>query len=763
LRPVILFLLIFMVSSNAYGAGLTAHYSLNYGRGESFEDGEETSTIRKLNQTYTLSYERPFTPAISYRFSLRTNLSDQESVSRGAVTERSLTTIEPLAEIKLVNPRYEFLSGIRLQETWTKTDSDERRTSSDFIYARLDPYFSYKYPTLSAEYTRRHQVDHNDGGEESEGTTETYGLSSSYFFNWKLVRTTFNFNYGRTKTETPEGIVSESVSVYNFTYLTNYSKTFWKKRGSFSATYQGSFSRSENRLFVPETGDVVFRRSPLGGFHALGTFAEPDVDVLSSEPRLAEEPRDINTSISSINIGTESFHNMGMGMRNPGDSVDRLFIYVRTDLSLDELERDLNLVNAGKWLVFSTDVSSVTDPVIIEDEWSSVPIMSVDIVEVDTINNIFRYEIIFASAQSDKRFYKAVNLDTVDIAGIFDPNVFVTEIEALGITAVSETGEFSSESTSAQQGLSLGLGYRPWKKVRMGLSFSMNRNDTNPDSVFGAVGDFFPLVVTKDLGNSESTTVTKSYGSYVSWAVSRYLSTTARISRSESFDTFDPIGGHSNAYTLGFSSRPINTVDLNLNLRRSESFDASVKTNTNHAAILNVGTQLFKDINMVTDAQVSRSRNELSGDVTTSRSLNGNINARITKSIYTHMSYGVSRDESPGSDMTSKQASFLVSYRPARFFNVSTGTRVLESGDSRTTSASISASWLALPVLRINMSYGHNQEDDGGESDSLGAAAILNLSKRLNLRINASHSIRTSDDIETKSNFITFNLSGLIL
>jgi hypothetical protein len=751
---IILFLLLLPV--NAY-ATLSSHYSLVYSQGDFYEDGEKSSTMHTLNQTYYFALERPYTPALSYRLSLSTTFQDHENVSNGVKSERSLKSIQPALDIYLVNPFYTLNGNFRLVETQDERDGVQTNTTSNYIYWRLDTFLG-KWPSPYLEFSRSNTDD---------TTITNYLIGTNYYYVWRQFTTNINLSFERTTTKTPGGVVEsqEHTGYYNISYQTRYNKSFWKNRGNVNVSYQATFEQSQDTITFSSPGEAVLVRKALNGLHGQGTEIWPSENVtLQFMFNLVNNNKEASTG---IDIGDDSgggarFHNIGVEVQAT-DSVDRLYIYVKPNGPMD-LTGDTNLSLPANWLVYSSKDTTVTGDPVPPPTWTSIPISAVNIKETDSVNNIYRYELIFNSPQGGNHFYKAVNRQNVNVTGS-PPNtsVFVTEIEALGTVDVSSSGEITGDSNVVVQNLVVGAGYRARPNLRLGLSYSLNRFDGNASSAFSSVSNFFSSNLIAKTGLPETASIQRSYGVSAAWRPLAYLGTNFQVGRSETFDGLG-VDNSTNFYSLGFVSNPIPTVNAHLTLRRSENFSDSEKTGTDHTLIFNLDTQLYKDIHMITDYQYLKHKNENTGADTTSQTLSGNIDTRITNTLFAYINYGVSQDEDVSQTIKTKQASVNVTYRPARFFNVNSNFRVTKGDLVSSKAAAVSVNWLALPVLRVSVGYSHNSDDIADSTiDTVGGTALLNLSRRINLRVSASHSETRDDEGTTESNTITFNLSGIIL
>jgi hypothetical protein len=734
-----------MLVSSAFA--LSGRANLNYGYGESFQEGEKVSTIERLSQNYSLSHSKPITPILSYSLNLRLNLLDQTTEAEGLTRNRYRRTGEPGVDVTLVNPYFTLTSGIRRREDWSSARlKDETRVTSDFFYSRLD-IVTRDFPSLYFEFDRSHTYDHLSVS-ETDSTSTRYSGSSSYFYGYKGLGTLVNFNYTRVVNDTPLSTIRETVTdIYRGSYDLSYNKSFWRNSVNIRANYRGSAGREDTTFKVTETGDVLFERPALDGLHAVGTMSEPDADVLSSEPTLVDDNTD--AGIPQINIGTEQFHNIGVNLRSNDSAVDRIFIYVDQDVT-----GDVNLTDSANWRAFKSDINE-------PDTWEEINIQpgSVPVTEFDPINNIFRYEIMFDAPQN-AFFFRVVNLETVD--ALFVTDVLVTEIEAHGVDLIPETGEVKQVEESFAQGIDLNVGYKPWTRLSLLLNYSITRTDANPESYLDSIGGIYKNIFSKEIGQAGDlqSSVRRSYGSSVSWKTFEALTTTFRVSRSEFFDNLGLTDFASNTYSLSLNSRPLPTLDALFSVIRSDTFNFDEKETTRTTFLFSLGTRLYRDLNMVTDTGYSISRDHESGIDTKNNFVRGTIDARITRELFTRMTYGFNWTTSDTESADSRDGSVVVTYRPAKLVSFSGSFRINDSDDGTTTTEGLSASWLPVPVLRLSTSYQHRNIEPGPDTtDSVVASARWEVSRAINVRVSYSYS-KSKREIETENRFVNVSLNG---
>lgn len=745
-RGIIIFCLASLCLWTPSWAALSGRATVTYGTIETSEDGEEVMSSRRLNQNYTLSFTKPVTPFLRYNIGLQTTISDRTTTTEGVIRKRFQRTIAPSLDLNLANPYYDFYTGYVRREQWsTASLEDESRLTSDSYYANLELHRRSWYPDLLLEFSRAHTYDHLPV-RNRDTTSTSYSASTSRAFNLEDFRTFYSLNYNRSEADTPLSQVNKTVSDnYSVSYSASYSRSFWKNRATLSARYNGIYLRVKTDSSVSESGDIVFERATLEGLHAVGSALEPDVEVLGSESALIDG--DTDAGISAINLGTEQFHNIGLRLVSITQSVDRVYVYVDRDVGLDAA-----LSSAANWRAFrsNSNIEGAT--------WAEVSILSVSISEFDTINQRFRYEIIFASAQQGP-FFKVVNLETVNAPGLTD--VLVTEIEALGMETVPETGILTTESESMTQGVRLSMLIRPAERWSFDVNASVDRTDSEPDSILGSVGGTFANMGSKSIGGDgeQASTVRRAFGAGANWKALAHLETSLRFQRSEFFDNHGAIDTSVNSYSLSLFSSPIPTVDARFSADRTESYNFSEKKSTTHSFLFSAGTKFYPGLNMLTDASYTVSKSEETGVETTAKSLGGHLDARLTQELFSTLIYNLSWSDSEDASSRTRQASVSASYRPAKFVNLAGSFSVLDTDDMTRTSEAVTVNWLAAPVLRLNASYARTETHPGTDSDTVTTSAYWSVSRSLNVRVAYSYS-RNERESVTTSHAVTATVSG---
>jgi hypothetical protein len=748
-----IFLLLFVLSSmllccsSAAAEGLNLNGNVNYISTEQTEDGEKLTQSSFFRNLY-FTFEKPVTPLISYQLSLRTNWSDfRIDDHQDGITKMYQRALEPAIDLFFRNPIYDFSTGYRRLEQWTTEHlNNEGRQTTEFIYGRLN-ITPYELPALSLQFNR--QKEFNYFSPKTLDTTDTrYTATSWYQYLYKGLTLSYNFTYAYDINDTPiETINKTKDSNFNGLYNISYFKTLWNGKTDISASYQGNYVHDRKQFFSSQTGNVSVKRTPFGGFYAPGSAPPPDRNifdiVLNSQPALIDN--NFITGISTINLATTKYHNIGI-LVSSSQSVDSIFVYVNIGVNRD-LTTDPNLTNPENWRAYKSNTNAV-------GTWQSIIIQSINVTPFDPLNNVFRYEIQFASPQNAS-FFKVINLETVDVPGI--TNVLVTEIEAYGQEFFSQ-GKSTETNDFFNQGINLIVNVRPMPKLNVSLNYFLNRSDQNLVSIWNSIAGVFSNLVSDSIsgGDDLMSNVLRTYAATATWYAHRLLTTTLRLQRNEAFDNMNTTDFSSNTYTLSFNSPILPTLDTNLSFIRNENYNFGEKETTNDSVLLSILSKLYRDVNMVTDVAYTRSKSYETNTVSNTTSSNtisirGSINATLTQKLYSSLAYGLSRISAENDSSTSahtEEGQAIITYRPGRFINITGNLRVQNMDEGTTTSEGILVDWLPVPALRLNLNYAHSNSDAEAEPsvrDLLSAYFIWYITKFLDLQVTYSYALEKRD------------------
>ncbi|RJQ43524.1 MAG: hypothetical protein C4538_12150 [Nitrospiraceae bacterium] len=710
------------------------------------QDGEKISSSDTLNQNYYLNMEQYLTPLLSYQFNLRANLIDSSSSGQSSVTtESNRRLLEPGITFFLRNSIYDFNVGYRREEDWTTARlSDEGRETSEFYFSRfnLNPV---SLPSLSVYYDKQKDYDH-DSVDDIDHTNDTYTVSSTYVMPSQAVDLRFHLNYTHATDRTPLTAIEKTISEnFSGTYNVGYSDSFRFMRSRYFVGYQGNFSRGKTRQFASQTGTVILKRSATGLYAHDGVTT--DIGILTSNGVLTNEIFDVSTG---IDLGSSNpnnkLHNIGVSVSSQRP-VDRLFIYVS---STTNVFNDI-LDNPAQWNIYKSDFNQ-------GGTWTQIAISDVKVIVFDALNNIYRFEIEFSSPHNAS-FFKAVNLVT---SGILNPNVFVTEIEAYGTDNITDS-EDSDVFRSFNQRLNFNAGANPHEKLTLTLDYSVERRDQNQESYLSSLSGLLTNIFDKaieDGGSGFRSNITRDVGIGAIWQTHRLLTTTARFQKNENFDNQNDIDTYLDTYSLSFHSNPLSTLDTNLSLIRSERYNFNEKDSVSNSYLLSIGAQLYRYINMINDIGYTETESFLSNTSSSKTSfINGTVNARITRTITGNLNYGITNTLSEEDSIDSKNVLLIVNYQPGQFINLSGNFNFTDADGDSTISEGITADWLPLPAIRLNLGYQHSKADPvPTTTDTINGFGIWYITKFADLRLSSGYTV-TSEENKTESYNVTANIN----
>ncbi len=761
LQWLILSVILAIFNTAAFAEGPSAWLNVNYTDTKQYENGKKTESSDSLFQNYYFRFEKPLTPLLSYQLYLRTTLNNSHTVnSDGNRTSTYLRAAEPSMDFFLHNPMYKFDIGTRYLEQWdTAKLSDEGRKTTEYYYSRLN-ILPYLLPSLSFQADLQKDYDHLSQ-RKIDSTNIKYSGSSWYDLNYKAIRLSYNVTYNRDELKTPASTTTKNISNnLNASYSLGFSKAFLNNNFNFSAGYQGNYGRNKNEQFAPVGTDIDTKMILGEGLYAAGSQTEHYADTLGPANSLIDMNNNTPAAVPSgtINIGANGvkYHNMGIRLAINKD-VTKIYIYVNKDV-----RNDTNLKGTITDLeVYGSNANSISGT------WTKISIQPVEVEVIDALHNIYRYIVKFSTSQSYS-YFKFVNLATASIN-----DVFVTEIEAYGTDKVSTTGKLSNDTTFITHGINLTTSIKPIRTVVLSMNYFLNRSDQEPESIIASTGDAFANIFRDPKIEKDKDLIinlTRSYGGNINWQTHRLLTTMLRYQRNESLDNMEKTNFKSNTYSLSFSSSPLKTLDAVLSMIRTYSFSFDEKQSINNLYMLTLGAKLHRDVNMITDIGYTQTRTYALEDQPAATSVTGEsshsnvsyirgaLDARLTERLSANLNYGLS-NTSGSSSSRLKDGSFILTYRPGRFFSISGTLKVSDTDGNVDSTEGVFIDWLYLPTVRINANYQHGviESDTTRTTDVLSGYFIWYITKFLELQFNYNYN-REHEDIRKE----TYSLGGNI-
>ena len=729
---------LFLLKSYAVAQGVDGYFDINKNFTKQYEDGERTLSSETLNQNLYLNVQEPITPVLSYQFNIRANYQDSKTTDEllDDTSKRYIRMIEPAIDLMLGNPNYSFNAGARRRERWNAAHTNnDNRTTYEYYYSRFS-LLPDALPSLTLQIDRQRNYDYLSDSVVDDSDT-VYAINSAYDLPPGDAKFSYTLNYSHTVSKTPLELDYKTLlDEFDATYSIGYTGRFWQNKADYFVVYQGNYSRNKTEQFLSQTGAILNERIPFAGLYVLD---DPDI---APSPSLGTENQLVNNNvisgIGSINIGTGINHNIGIWV-SPENFVDRLYIYVNQDVSLD-----INLGSVGNWKVYRSD-SNTADPTT-DGPWTEIALTEITIVPEDDLNNIYRYEIKFTTAQKAS-YFKAVNLATVGAPGLTD--VFVTEIEAYGIDIVDEDENIDVINFFSQQ-IGINTNFRPSSKLLLALNYSIDRTEQNmvsvPDSVGGIFENIFSDTINDDDKSNYLSTITRAYSASSTWLAHRFLTTSLRFQRNESFDNLEETDFDTNSYTLDFVTEPLPTLNANLSLTRSDNFSFGDKSSTNDSILLSVGSRLYRDLNMITDIIYTRSHSYENEITSTTQQINGTLDAILTRRVSGTFTYHINWTDSDDTSSDYKDASVYITYRPGRLINLTGNFTIRDAEGDTSTSEGMLLDWLPLPAIRLNVNYQHsNIEPESIRTDTLNGYVIWYLTKFADVRFTNNYTKQVED------------------
>jgi hypothetical protein len=735
-KTLILIIVFFFNWSFAFGEGLAGRLSSRKNISESFKEGEKQSSSESLSNNLNFKFSKPITQMILYSINFSASWKDSESTNAAGMTTNTYgRSVSPSISFSLGNRMYNLSVGYDRGDSWSTANlSEESRQSEEFYYSRFGLHTEY-LPSLNMRASRKVPDT------KLELTEDHYSIGSSYDLPSDDIDIRYSVNFSRSELKDPSSLLERRVGDnFRSGYSIGYNNGLFGDIVNYSIGYKGNFSRNKSRQFATQSGSVLFERAPTGGLFALGSPGNENVDVLSSKSFLVDEDLELpNVSDDEqIDLGNDQFNNIGIWV-SPDETVDRLFIYVNKDVTTDAA-----LTNAANWKIYKSDFNQA-------GTWVEHSIAGVTPRVVSTIDNIYRYEITFLSEQTAS-FFKAVNMVTSDV---FD--LTVTEIEAHGTDIIPDTNVRERVTRSFAQGLNFSASGRPLSKITVSFNYSLDRRDSNPisvpDSFVGIITNIYSDEITGEK-QSFNSDVTRNYGISAFWAAHELITARIGFSENDNFDDKKSTDIRSSTYSFSLVSSPLPTLSTNLILTRSEDYVFDEKRSVSHSMFMNVGSNLYKGINMVSDFGFTQSEDLFDGTESSTRFLAGVISARITRKLSGSLGFNINWSDGV---TRSKGSHMRFNYRPAGKINLSGDFSISSAEDNVSISEGISISWIPLRALRFSMNMRRKESDPGPViEDRISTYSTWNVTEFADIRF-AYNYTRKKQTIKTEGHGFSTN------
>ncbi|MEW5948704.1 MAG: hypothetical protein AB1711_04750 [Thermodesulfobacteriota bacterium] len=671
---------------SAWAVGIGGTADLRYNATKQKKDGVKTSDSYNFSQNYYLNLADEITPVLSYTLNFRANHNKTSSTQDSITTKTYNQGAEPQIEFSLHNPYYNASAGYQRTETWSGASlADEVRKTGDYTYARFD-ISPHDLPTLALQWGRKRDFDYLSPT-RLDTTTDTYLLNTSY--NYAPFKLYYNYYLTQTTEDAPSGDVYRTErEAHTHNGRLDYSQSFFNGKLPINASYQANYNRNITDTFST-AAVVTVERTPFLGLHKQDSTVSPTPLTLTLETQNALIDGDKSTAITTINVGdtvgdTNVQHNIGMELTST-KSVKNLRIYT----------------NIAKTSTFSDTLTFTVYSGTTASNWTAITGAASPAPSTSTTEDVYFYEVSFTPTTA--RFFKIVNTSETATA-----NVYITEIEAYG----DET-EKTDITDRFDQGLNFNTSLKARPDLSVSFSFYLTRNDEEPSSLSEAASNLFSTIFSKTQKGGEgasSGTTTRSWGPSVNWQPYTKLMTSLRFQRQDSWDTEGTTDSASNTYAFSLNSPLLDTLDATFSATRSEQYSFSEKQTISDSLLFSTLAKLYDGVNMVTDLNYTTSESFQTNLTTDTLSLNGNINAILTRRLSGTFTYGFSWP-SPGT--ASNQQSLVLTYRPSALLNFMASLQTADTGTASTFGQTYSIDWLPVPVLNFNLSA---QETDSGDT-----------------------------------------------
>jgi len=673
--------------SSAWAAGIGGTADIRYSSTKQKKDGVKVSDGYTFSQNYNLNLADEITPVLSYTLNFRANNNKTSTTQDSTATKTYSQGAEPQIEFSLHNPFYNASAGYQRTERWSGASlADEIRKTSDYTYARFD-ISPRDLPTLALQWGHKRDFDYLSPT-RLDTTTDTYLLNTSY--DYAPFRFYYNYYLTQTADDAPSGTVYRTErEAHTHNGRLDYGQSFFDGKLPINAGYQANYNRNITDIFST-AAVVTVKRTPFLGLYKQDSIISPTPLTLTLETQNALIDGDKSTAITTINVGdtvgnTNVQHNIGLELTST-KSVKNLRIYTN-------IAKTTAFSDTLTFTVYSGDTTA--------SNWTAITGAASPAPSTSVTEDVYFYEVSFTPTTA--RFFKIVNTSETATA-----NVYITEIEAYG----DET-EKTDITERFDQGLNFSTSLKARPDLSVAFSFYLTRSDEEPSSLPEAASNLFSTIFSKTQKGGEgisSGTTTRSWGPSVNWQPYSKLLTSLRFQRQDSWDTEGTTDSASNTYAFSLNSPLLDTLDTTFSATRSEQYSFSEKQTISNSFLFSTLAKLYDGVNMVTDLNYSTSESFQTNLTTDTLSLNGNINAILTRRLSGTFTYGFSWP-SPGT--ASNQQSLVLTYRPSALLNFMASFQAADTGTAHTFGQNYSIDWLPVPVLNFNLSA---QETESGDT-----------------------------------------------
>ncbi|MBI2528390.1 MAG: hypothetical protein HYV93_20710 [Candidatus Rokubacteria bacterium] len=653
--------------------------------------------FQNTREAVDLNWNKPISPTLGYRLSLRSERVDSTSSLSGAgqqtTTDSSSLLVQPVLDVTLASPGYTLSAGLRLRELFTEEDKAEEVTLSErTAFARFS-YSPEQLPSVALMLEQSTSAD--DRSPQTRDETDTrYQLSSQYTLGG-LANLAYNFS----RQVHEDHLEARTQTQDTHTGSAGFAQKFLGDTLSVQADLSLNYSKTLEEFFVPGTAEI-------GRTLASGLRAGPDASPANSaDVPLVTEPALLS---GAANVPLTLLSAIGFGLVAP-ETVSEIEISLAAE---PPFVLPATLTSSVTIRVFSTD-----DPTLVT--WTEAAGVAGSF---DPLQN--RLTLTFASTTA--RFFKAY----------VSRNDFGALLKATGIAAPRTTtvvaGTTLSRSTSGGT-VSAGLSYTPIQMLTAAYNVSLTQNTQDPEAIESTSGSH-SFSLTARPHRLVNTAATYQY----SW------SGTSQAGAQDTTQT---------SYTLSAGWTPLQTLSTTLTLARNESEVAGVLESRSDTASLGAAAKVFPGLNLDSSFALSRAQSFTSEQEIVGQDALFRATAQITPWISTVGNYGIQiRETTPapaGSDAVAVTHSVGggTVYTLSRLVNFTTRFDYVASPDGSSLSQQYKVDWVPTSKTSFFVSYGTTQQHMGeiqGGSDTITLNGRWSINRAVDLSADYSFSRTTS-------------------
>jgi len=578
------------------------------------ENDDGTEQLSTFNERYGFNFSQQLTRAVSFNGGV--NYTKQWTENSG-----TNQTLQPSVSLAASNDI--FTAGFNGYLTESTDTQDVDRSDRSWESSLSSAWRKKLWPNLYLRYGER--TSSNDLALDEAGAREQdekrYGASA----DWDLLLGQVYYAYSESRID---DVVELSVSE-NKNHFAKFTtgKTFWQDKVSVNFSQQVNQSQQSFQALLGPGGYALRPKSLVGVMvvndstptvSSMGTAqtALRDGDYDTSVPAAALQPIPYPLPNEQTNITIQ--------LPPTDPAVDVIYVYTGV------LPLGVDPNNVG------FDLYVLTDPNILTG-WTNFANLPAGTVPYDTVNHRYMISI----AQRSNQYLKLVASNTN-----FGQVVPVTEV-----TAFQKEYSSKTEQKNTQHSTNFGVGYRI--NPALNLDYSLSYQKTEVDGR------------TTDL---ETTT----HATSLRWDPRTIWSSQLSASQSRNTDGINP-ENMGRSYSLGMSLRPMTTLNFNLGLARSESYQGGMKSSTGHSLVLTTIADLYRDLSSALDLSYNTSKSEASGDTAKDYGTQLRLTARLSPKLTVDLSERYARNIGTAESMNSGSTDLNLSYRISEMLYLSTG------------------------------------------------------------------------------------------